>query len=123
VTALCNPPRSRSAIFARAAQDWARMRDEYSLYLEGYIAQAVEQTCSVLLNARGRAAGVSETALFTGPPSFVAAYGSEELVEFMRVQPRMTLQRFEEQWAQITLDGPSDLDDWDPVGWTEEQVA
>jgi hypothetical protein len=89
-----------SPIFQRAARDWAAMRSEYGDYLEAHIAAAYEATNGVLLNARGRAAGVTEYRLFTAGGAFAAAYASEELLEFWATRPRLTVTQFERAWAE-----------------------
>lgn len=89
-----------SAIFERAAREWAAMRSEYGDYLEAHIAAAYDATNGVLLNARGRAAGVSEERLFLAGGSFAAAYASEELREFWAAHPRLTVEAFEAAWAE-----------------------
>lgn len=89
-----------SPIFQRAAAEWAAMRSEYGDYLEAHIAAAYEATNGVLLNARGRAAGVSEERLFLAGGAFAAAYASPELTEFWAAHPRLTVEAFETAWAE-----------------------
>lgn len=89
-----------SPIFQRAATEWAAMRSEYGDYLEAHIAAAYEATNGVLLNARGRAAGVNEARLFTAGGAFAAAYASRELREFWATTPRMTVTEFERAWTE-----------------------
>jgi hypothetical protein len=89
-----------SAIFERAARQWAAMRSEYGDYLEAHIAAAYRATNGVLLNARGRTAGVSEERLFLAGSAFAAAYASEELRDFWATTPRMTVRDFERAWAE-----------------------
>lgn len=89
-----------SAIFERAARDWAAMRSEYGDYLEAHIAAAYDATNGVLLNARGRAAGVTEERLFLAGGAYAAAYASPELREFWTTTPRMTVRDFERAWAE-----------------------
>ncbi|WP_129782906.1 hypothetical protein [Promicromonospora panici] len=89
-----------SPIFQRAAREWAAMRSEYGDYLEAHIAAAYDATNGVLLNPRGRAAGVSEERLFLTGGSFAAAYASEELREFWATTPRLTVEAFERAWAE-----------------------
>lgn len=89
-----------SAIFERAAREWAAMRSEYGDYLEAHIAAAYDATNGVLLNARGRAAGVTEERLFLAGGAYAAAYASEELREFWATRPRLTVEAFETAWAE-----------------------
>jgi hypothetical protein len=88
-----------SPIFERAARQWADMRAEYGVWLEAHIDAAYDATNGVLINARGRAAGVSETRLFTAGGAYAAAYASEELRDFWAATPRMTVTDFERAWA------------------------
>ncbi|GAA2241464.1 hypothetical protein GCM10010413_49860 [Promicromonospora sukumoe] len=88
-----------SPIFQRAAAEWAAMRSEYGDYLEAHIAAAYRATNGVLLNVRGRAAGVSESRLFAGG-AVATAYASRELREFWATTPRMTVTEFERAWAE-----------------------
>lgn len=89
-----------SPIFQRAAAEWAAMRSEYGDYLEAHIAAAYEATNGVLLNARGRAAGITEERLFLAGGAFAAAYASPELREFWATRPRMTVTEFERAWTE-----------------------
>lgn len=90
------------------------MRMAYGDYLEAHMAAAVEETAGVLLNARGKAKKVTEEQLFTGGPHIAAAYASEELVDFWRTRPRMTLAVFEAQWLE---------DQVAPYDWADHQAA
>lgn len=91
--------RARSAIFARAAVEWAAMRDEYGVWLEAHTAAAVEATNGCLLNRRGLAAGIDSGRLFTASPVFADAYASRELRDFWARSPRLTLAAFEAAWT------------------------
>lgn len=103
-----------SPIFQRAAREWAAMRSEYADYLEAHIAAAYEATNGVLLNARGKAARVSEERLFTASGATAAAYASEELRDFWATTPRMTVAQFEAAWAcRLDADEGEDL----PAHW------
>ncbi|GAB3176037.1 hypothetical protein GCM10027059_50280 [Myceligenerans halotolerans] len=101
-------PRSRgSAIFTRAAAEWTQMRAEYESYLEAHIEAAAEACRDALLNARGRAAGITVWDLFVRGPRFSEAYASEELLDFWRHTPRLTVADFERQWlARDRADAP-----------------
>lgn len=87
-----------SPIFAAAAREWERMRSAYGDYLEAHIAAAEAATNGAMLNKRARAAGVTSGRLFYSGPAFARAYASEELLDFWRTNPRMTLAQFERQW-------------------------
>lgn len=89
-----------SPIFARAADEWARMRLAYGDYLEAHMLAAELATNGTFLNARGKAAGITQEQLFTAGPSVTAAYASEELRDFWAEHPRMTLAQFERAWVE-----------------------
>lgn len=55
----------------------------------------------VLLNRRGREAGVDERSLFTGPEKRARAYASPELLEWWEHNPRPTQAYFEGQDTRI----------------------
>lgn len=90
----------RSAIFAAAAREWARMRDDYGIYLESHIAAAVEATNGTLFSRAALSAGVTETRLFAAPAHVAAAWASEELQDFWRANPRVTVTEFEQAWVE-----------------------
>jgi hypothetical protein len=61
-------------------------RDE--VYRQWLTAEA--ETKGYMLNREGRARGIDERSLFTGPESRVARYASPELIEFFESNPRPT---------------------------------
>jgi hypothetical protein len=86
---------------ARAAERKERARDkrqrresEYrdEVYREWLHAENGIQG-SVMLNRKGRAAGIDERSLFTGPQSRVDKYASDELKEWFQAHPRPTRAR------------------------------
>lgn len=87
-----------SAIFATAIDQWRECRDAYGQHLEAQLAAAEMATRGVLLNKRGRAAGIAPESLFLGPASRARAYASDELTEFWATTPRLTYAAFERQW-------------------------
>ena len=68
-------------------QEW---RDE--VYRSWLTAEA--ETNGNMLNKAGRAAGIDERTLFTGPESRVAKYASRELLDFFDAHPRPTRASF-----------------------------
>lgn len=89
-----------SAIFAKAAEYWQDMKQDYISFVDYQYLAAVEACSGVLVNQAGRAAGIDGYTLFTGPVSRVYKYASEELLEFWtEQQPRLTMKQFEEQWV------------------------
>lgn len=89
-----------SAIFAHAAQEWARMRDDYAGYIQQAYDAALEGTGGVLVNRAGRARHIDGFDLFTGPTATAHKYASEELTEWWKTHPRLTLEQYERQWLQ-----------------------
>jgi hypothetical protein len=88
-----------SAIFDKAKQDWAEMRDEWDRYVEVTYNMALEDTNGVLINRLGREKGIDGYSLFTGPLSRARKYASEELLEFWNQNGRMTMAEFEANWV------------------------
>ena len=75
------------------------MRMAYGDYLQSHMVAAETATNANFLNAKGRALKVTTTQLFTSGPSVANAYASEELLDFWRDHPRLTLAAFERQWV------------------------
>lgn len=90
---------SRSAIFAHAAEQWQVMKQDYVNHVDYQYLAAVEHTNGVLVNQLGRADGIDGYELFTGPWNRARKYASEELLEFWKQIPRLTLKDYEDQWV------------------------
>lgn len=90
---------SRSAIFAKAAEYWQDMKQDYISFVDYQYLAAVEATSGVLVNHEGIAKHIDGYTLFSGPLSRAQKYASEELLEFWEKNPRRTLNQFEEQWV------------------------
>lgn len=71
-----------------------QVREEYTLYAHSQFLQAENDCNGVLLNARGRAAGVDPASLFSGPAHVAHAYASDELKTWFRSNGRATLASF-----------------------------
>ncbi|QTF71753.1 hypothetical protein [Arthrobacter woluwensis] len=97
--------RSRSPIFAQAAQDWAAMKAEFDAALEDAYWRAEEATNGYMVNRLGKAAGIAALDLFRGPESRAYTYASHELLEHWEAFPRPSLARFEAQWLDLRLWG------------------
>lgn len=69
-------------------------RMEREALAESAYVVAEYETRGNMLNKRGRAAGISDRSLFTGPESRARAYASEELLEHWRTHPRPTAAMF-----------------------------
>lgn len=89
-----------SAIWSHAGSQWRAMRRDFQDVLEAEYARAVDETAGNMVNARGRAKGVTSMDVFTGSWNIVAAYASDELKEHLRLHPRTTLQAFERYWLE-----------------------
>lgn len=89
-----------SAIFKQAAEEWARMRDDYERYIEQAYNRALNETGGVLVNNTGRALHIDGLDLFTGPQARAVKYASEELIDYWKQHPRVSLAKYESQWLQ-----------------------
>lgn len=97
-----------SAIFTRAAQQWARMRSDYDDHILTEYNKALEGTGGVLVNKEGRALGIDGLDLFFGSELRARKYASEELLGYWEQVGRPTLARFEESWLLIETLGELD---------------
>jgi hypothetical protein len=79
---------------ARARERRQAREQEYrdEVYRQWLTAEA--ETKGYMLNKAGRAAGIDERSLFTGPESRVAKYASRELLDFFDTHPRPTRASF-----------------------------
>jgi hypothetical protein len=93
-----------SAIFERASREWAEMHSEYGRYVEAAYNKALEATGGVLVNAEGKAKHIDGYDLFTGPAIRAYRYASEELTEFWAHSPRLSMNDFETQWVEGSLE-------------------
>ena len=89
-----------SALFALAAGQWRAMRADFEVVREAAYRTASEDCNGVLLNARGKAAGVDAYSLFMGTAARAYAYASRELVDHWSTHPRPTLAAFERQMLE-----------------------
>jgi hypothetical protein len=74
----------------RRQQRESEYKDE--VYRQWLLAEA--ETKGYMLNKAGRAAGIDERTLFTGPESRVAKYATRELLDFFDDHPRPTRAAF-----------------------------
>lgn len=83
-----------SARKARARERRQQRESEYKdeVYRQWLTAEA--ETNGYMLNRAGKAAGIDERTLFTGPESRVAKYASRELLDFFDTHPRPTRAAF-----------------------------
>jgi len=86
-----------SPSFQIAVNEWHALRDEFELVREAAFDVAHEATNGVLLNARGRSAGIDAYSLFMGNEVRAHAYASPELIEHWRSHPRPVFAKFERE--------------------------
>lgn len=75
----------------------ARLRAEYDVLQEHAYTLAETETNGVMLNRRGKAAGINPWSLFSGTWVRAQAYASEELLDHWVKHPRVTWSQFERQ--------------------------
>ncbi|MEV1168606.1 phage minor capsid protein [Nonomuraea sp. NPDC049784] len=76
----------------------------YAQQLDQWYEQAEVATNGFMLNAEGRAAGINERSLFSGPASRARKYASEELLRWWADNQRLTLTEFRAQWLNRDSD-------------------
>ncbi|MFD0659759.1 phage minor capsid protein [Thermocatellispora tengchongensis] len=74
------------------------VRRLYAEWLDQMYERAEQATNGFMLNGEGKAAGINERSLFSGPASRARKYASEELLRFWQDTPRLTLTEFRAQW-------------------------
>lgn len=89
-----------SALIAQGFAAWRECRQAFDELLHSQYQLAEDRTHGVLLNEKGRQAGIDPWRLFTSNASFRNAYASEELQEHWRDYPHITYARFERQWVR-----------------------
>jgi hypothetical protein len=85
----------REAAEERRRQRWTARKRARAAEVERLWLEAENATKGVMLNRRGREAGVNERTLFTGPESRARKYASEELLNWWEYHPRPTEAYFE----------------------------
>lgn len=88
--ALHSPARRRE----RGLTPDQQAREEYQRYVSAQYLQALDECKTAMLNSRGRAAGIDEYDLFSGPEHTARAYASEELQAWWRRNGRLTASAF-----------------------------
>ena len=90
-----------SAAFGWSRDAWREIRDEYESHLEAAVTRAERATAGVLLNQRGKDAGIDGRSLFMGRWSRAKCYASDELLEHWAHHPRVTFKDFEEMSLDV----------------------
>ena len=85
------------------------LRDEYQALMEAEYLLVHEELNGRLLNRRGEAKGIDPWSLFRSNWTYVKAYGSEELIEWFTLNPRLTFAQYERQMLESDVD-PTTLD-------------
>lgn len=78
----------------RALTPDQQAREEYQRYVSAQYLRALDECKTAMLNDRGRAAGIDEYDLFSGPEHVAHAYASEELHSWWRRNGRLTSAAF-----------------------------
>lgn len=89
-----------SAIFAEATALWREMKSEYDAHQEDAFWKAEEATNGYMVNRRGKADGIADRSLFSGPAARAYRYASEELLAHWAEHPRQSLSEFEARFIQ-----------------------
>lgn len=89
-----------SYMVEQAIKSWRSCREEFELYRESAYAAAENATNGVLINKRGKAAGIDPYSLFIGNGARARAYASRELLDHWDRSPRITFEQFERQWME-----------------------
>lgn len=89
-----------SPIIREALDRIALLRTDHRDYVYSHYLKAEEETRGAMLNERGRAAGIDTFALFTHNSTFLKAYASEELIEWMNENPRLSFADYERQMVE-----------------------
>lgn len=84
----------KDAAHERDTARWSVYVAEHTEYAHAQYLAAVAATNGYLLSAEGKAAGVDEQALWSGPERLALRYASEELLEFWGTHPRMTVSQY-----------------------------
>jgi hypothetical protein len=82
--------RQREATEERRRSRWSARKADRSAVIENEWLAAEAQTRGVMLNRRGREAGIEPRSLFTGPEARARKYASEELLNYWEYNPRPT---------------------------------
>lgn len=87
-----------SAIFAKAAEQWAEMQADFLSYRDDAYWQALEATNGVLVNVAGQRLHIDGFTLFQSSRRYAEKYASEELLAWWLAYPRLTIKEYESQW-------------------------
>lgn len=91
----------RHPALKHALQVRAEVREEYGRLIEAQCNEAEDACRGVLLNEKGRAAGVDPLSLFMGRQTVALYYASEELKDWWNEHPRVTFTQYEAQRSPV----------------------
>lgn len=94
--------RKGSPIIREALDRLAALRDEHREIRLNYYIRAEEATNGRLLNRRGLAARIDPQEMLQMNGTYIRAYASEELLEWIAANPRLTFAQFERQMHDMT---------------------
>jgi hypothetical protein len=127
--------RRREATEERRRARWSQRRTERAVVIENEHVAAEAQTRGVMLNRRGREAGIDPRSLFTGPESRARKYVNEELLNYWEYNPRPTeafsqgedtrlgYGRVAGVRRRMTTEEQAWRDRYDRIAWEIEQAA
>jgi hypothetical protein len=101
---VARPHPSTSAIYAYAEDLRKQMLSDFDAVSNAEYDAAHDATNGIMLNERGRFAGISAWAVFAGSP-VMDCYASEELLTWKADHPRTTRTEFEQRWLENYLGG------------------
>jgi hypothetical protein len=91
----------REAAEERKRARWSARRADRAAVIENETVNAEAATRGVMLNRRGREAGIDPRTLFTGPEARARKYASEELLNYWEYNPRPTEKFFQGEDTRI----------------------
>lgn len=89
--------RAGSPYIRDALERLSALRDEHRDIRLNYYIHAETATNGRMLNRRGMKAGIDPMRMLEGNGTYIRAYGSEELLEWIAAHPRLTFAKFERQ--------------------------
>ena len=95
----------RQAVEERRTRRWADRRARRDAEIEREWLAAERETRGVMLNRRGREAGIDEKSLFRGPEARARKYASEELLNYWEDHPRPTEGYFRGEETRLGMIG------------------
>jgi hypothetical protein len=95
----------REATEERRRARWSQRKTDRAVIIENETVKAEAETRGVMLNRRGREAGIEPRSLFTGSESRARKYASEELLNYWEYNPRPTEAFFQGEDTRLVTAG------------------